>query len=301
MLVTNTIKYCREHMRIDIAGPADIHTHGCMGVDFTTAKPEEIAGACRYYAEKGIAGIMPAVMTAPADVMLSACRRIAKAAELVEEWNAENREDAQTCQESGKVYRYARIIGINLEGPFISKERSGAQPKDSIQPVSESFLDECRNASGGMVRLMTIAPELCGALDFIDRNHSDSLHFSLGHTDCGYAAAREAFLAGADQLTHAFNAMRGIHHREPGPVMAAIDSGAYIELICDGIHIDPRVVSMMERLCGEKLIPVSDSVMPCGLPDGSYPGFVKCGHRICLENGGLAGGGIFLTEGLGAV
>lgn len=300
MLLDNTITYCWEILSTDPGGPVDVHTHGCMGIDFTTAEPEKIAEACRYYAEKGIAGIFPTVMTAPADVMIKACRNIAGAAEIVSEWNAgKTAEPVSEYKKEKSAGFYSKILGINLEGPFLSPVKCGAQPVDCIRQVSDAFLEECQEASGGMVRLMTIAPEMPGALEFISRNHGEGLLFSVGHTDCDYETAKEAFEAGAGQLTHAFNAMRGLHHREPGPVTAAVESGAWIEMICDGIHIHPSVVKMMEQLCPDKLLPISDSIWPCGLEDGRHGSFEKRGREIRLVNGGgLAGGGTFLTEGI---
>ncbi|MBQ7362847.1 MAG: N-acetylglucosamine-6-phosphate deacetylase [Clostridia bacterium] len=184
----------------------------------------------------------------------------------------------------------ANIPGFHMEGPFINKAKKGAINEEHIIPASRELFDRC-NASG-LVKKMTVAPETEGALEFIE---DCPALISVGHTTCDYDTAAESFRRGARCLTHTYNVMPGIHHREPGPIGAGADSkDIYAELISDGVHIHPSAVRMLVRIYGtDRIVLVSDSVRATGLSDGEYdlggvPTVVKDGVARTL-GGNLAG------------
>lgn len=189
-----------------------------------------------------------------------------------------------------------------MEGPFLSYEKRGAQNADNLHTPDTAMFHRLNQASGGMVKLITIAPEEPGAMDFI-KEISSICTVSLGHTTADYQTAKAAYEAGATQATHLYNGMPGLHHREPAVIGAAFDSGAYAELIPDGYHVDPSVIRMTAKLFGDRLILISDSLRCAGMPDGDY---MLGGQSITMKNGKavltgtetLAGSSIHLMEGV---
>ncbi len=184
----------------------------------------------------------------------------------------------------------ANVPGYHMEGPFINKEKKGAINAENIVPPSRELFDAC-NASG-YVKKITVAPEIPDAMDFISKCPA---LVSLGHMTADYDTVKEAFAHGACCLTHTYNVMPGIHHRDPGPIGAGYDTdGIYAELISDGVHIHPSAVRMLVKLFGEeRVILISDSVRATGLSDGEYdlggvPTVVKDGIAR-TEGGNLAG------------
>ncbi len=234
-----------------IAGFVDIHTHGCLGHD--TMDGDSLAEMSDYLASRGTTSWCPTTMTAP----VSALRT------LIEK---------PIPSGSG-----AHILGFHLEGPYISAKYCGAQRADLIKAPSPSDFEGIGNIS-----LMTLAPETEGAVEFIK---SAPFPISLGHTGADYATAMAAFAAGADSLTHVFNAMAPLHHREPALPGAAADSGAYVQVICDGNHLHPATVRLLYRLFGrDRMILISDSMRAAGLPDGDY----ELGGQPVYVRGGVA-------------
>ena len=187
----------------------------------------------------------------------------------------------------------AELVGIHLEGPFISSDKKGAQNEEYIMPPSAEKLLCWQADAKGLLKLVTIAPELEGAADCISECR-DKLRFSLGHTGSGYEAALKAIEAGADHITHMYNAMPPFLHREPGVIGAAFDKGCYAELICDGVHVSPSAVRAAFRLFGdERIILISDSMEAAGMTEGEYQlGGQKVyvrGKRAVLSDGTIAG------------
>lgn len=255
-----------------IPGLTDIHFHGCMGKDFCDGTEEAIQTIADYEASVGVTTIAPATMTFSEDKLME----IAQAAKA-----HKNNKGADLC-------------GINMEGPFIASKKKGAQNGKYIHRPDTEMFDRLQEASGGLFKLVDIAPEVEGAMEFI-RAKKDEVVLSIAHTTTDYDTAKEAIEAGAHHVTHLYNAMNPINHREPGPVIAAADSGVCeAELICDGVHIHPAVVRSTLKLFGEdKVIFISDTMMAAGLEDGMYelggqPVIVK-GNRATLEDGTLAG------------
>lgn len=244
----------------------DLHMHGAMGYDFCDGTQEACEKIALYAASQGVLGLCPTTMTYPEEVLKNVFA---------------------VCQKSPHP-NGASFLGIHMEGPYLSENKCGAQNKAFLEiPSIDQFKAYQALANHQIVRC-DIAPELPGAMAFIKALSPDLL-MAIGHTEADGQVTKAAIQEGAKHLTHAFNAMKGIHHRSPGPVLAAWESGATIELIGDGYHLDEAVVRMIESLFGiERLIFVSDSMRACGMPDGLYEiggqAVVKKGNRVTLED-----------------
>jgi N-acetylglucosamine-6-phosphate deacetylase len=175
----------------------------------------------------------------------------------------------------------SRIIGINMEGPFLGADKKGAHDVRYLMPIDEEKYSELNDLSGDNVRIIDLDPNLAGSLEFI-KKHSNKKVISLAHTSCTYEQASKAIAAGATHITHLFNAMNGLHHREPGLVGAVSDFNIHAEIICDGIHIHPAVIRLMYKVDSGKLILISDSMSAAGLDDGIYE---LGGQKVYVNNG----------------
>jgi len=235
-----------------IPGLVDVHTHGNSGRDYSDGDYEGDILAARYEAANGITSFAPTTMTLPYEVLDKAFKTALRV----------KKEEHRGA---------ARIMGINMEGPFFSEKKKGAQNADYLRlPDFEAFnklFADCE----GLVRIVDIAPELEGSKEFIEKA-SKLCTVSIAHTDCSYDDAVTAINAGATQLTHLFNAMPSIHHRKPGPIAAgAEDKRVRAELICDGLHVHPASMRLAFSLFGaDRIVMVSDSLRCCGMPDGDY-------------------------------
>lgn len=265
-----------------IPGMVEVHSHGCLGYDYCAANSEEIDAMRAYYGKHGTTSLLATVMTSGKDKLRQAMKELKPYMHL---------EDGLT-----------RIQGINLEGPFFNPAKKGAHDESCLIPLDEVFFDELNSLCGGNMRLLDVDPTLDNALSFIEK-YSKKMTVSLAHTVCDYELANKAIAAGATQITHLFNAMMGLHHREPGLVGAFSDNETVnAELICDGFHVHPSVMRLMYQACGERILLISDSISAMGLPDGNY---VSGGLDIVvdhgeakLKNGTIAGSTITLFEGL---
>lgn len=266
------------HVLEDIPGPAedldgalvipglvDIHVHGCAGADFSDGDYAGLVRMARYLARRGVTSFAPASMTLPYDALDKAFHA---AARLRREGLADG----------------ARLMGIQMEGPFLSREKRGSQNPAYLRlPDWDRFL-RLYDAAEGLLRIVDVAPELPGAVEFT-RRASEKCRVSVAHTAAGYDQAAAVFDAGATHLTHLFNAMSGIHHRHPGPIGAASErENVTAELICDGIHIHPSAVRMAFRLFPGRICLISDALRCCGMADGSY----SLGGQEILLSGGVA-------------
>lgn len=257
-----------------IPGLTDIHFHGCMGHDFCEGTSEAFSTITNYQASQGITAICPATMTLPEHELTL----IMKSA----------RDFHDTCPS---------LVGIDLEGPFISPAKKGAQNPKYIAAPDSDMLARLQETSGGLIRIALIAPEVDGAMTFIERA-KDIAVLSVGHTACDYETARRAFELGASHVTHLYNAINPINHRAPGPIIAAVeDASVMVELICDGIHVHPSVVRNTLRMFGsERVIFISDSMEAAGMPDGDYElggqRVIKKGRRAVLEDGVTIAGSV---------
>lgn len=236
-----------------IPGLLDLHFHGCAGEDLSDGKPKGLQKMAEFELKNGVAYICPAGMTLPEEILKPVCRAAAK---------------HQRSARSG-----AELLGVNLEGPFLSAAKKGAQNAAFLHDPDAAVLARIQDAAEGMVKLVTVAPEQPGGEEFIREAVAMGIRVSVGHTTADYETARRAFAAGARQVTHLFNAMPPFNHREPGVIGAAFDNDeVMVELICDGIHIHESVVRAVFRMFGpERVILISDSLRPTGMPDGRYP------------------------------
>ena len=249
-----------------IPGLVDIHFHGAMGRDFCDADEESLRIIAKYEAEQGILAICPATMTLPEEMLLPVMRTAA-------------------AHRNGEG---ADLVGINMEGPFISPGKVGAQNPVYVTGADGPMFDRLQEACGHLIRLVDLAPEEAGSMDFI-RDYHDRVRISVAHTCADYETAEAAFAAGARHMTHLFNAMPGIGHREPGPIIAGLEAGATAEIIADGIHVHPAMVRMAFQSFGkDRMILISDSLEATGLKDGEYS---LGGQSITLK-----GGKVVLTE-----
>ena len=236
-----------------IPGLVDVHFHGCIGEDFSDATPEGLQRIADYELSQGVTYICPAGMTLPEEQLVKICENAA----------------AHRRKNTGG----AELVGVHLEGPFLSMAKKGAQNADYLHAPDIAMLRRLQESAEGCVRLVTAAPEEAGALEFIRAAVEAGIAVSVGHTVADYDTAKAAFAAGADHVTHLYNGMPPMHHRAPGVIGAAFDSpGVMAELICDGVHIHGAMVRLAFRLFGaQRMILISDSLRAAGMPDGRYP------------------------------
>ena len=256
-----------------IPGLVDLHFHGSAGADISDG---DLAGLHRmgaYEASRGITAMCPATMTLPEDVLMRAAQAAAAYAPAADE---------------------AALVGINMEGPFISPSKVGAQNPDYVRNPSADEFRRLQEAADGLFKLVDIAPEEPGAEEFI-REMANEVRISLAHTCTDYDTAVRAFELGARQLTHLYNAMDPMHHRKPGPIPAAVEHGEVAaEIIADGVHIHPAMVRLAFQLFGDdRMILISDTLRAAGLEDGTYDlggqDVTVRGPVATIDNGALAG------------
>ena len=271
-----------------IPGLIDLHFHGCKGYDFCDGTKEAIAKIAEYEASVGVTAISPATMTLPVNEL--------------EEILAVAADYRKERQEAGQN-EAADLVGVNMEGPFISEAKKGAQDERNIISCDADICQRFLDASEGLVKFVGIAPERNeNAPEFI-RKMKDKVHISLAHTNADYDTAMEAFDAGADHAVHLYNAMPAFTHRKPG-VVGAVSDSAHVnaELICDGVHIHPSVVRATFKMLGaDRIVLISDSMRATGMPDGQYTlgGLdvnVADGRATLVSNGALAGSATNLRE-----
>lgn len=262
-----------------IPGLVDIHFHGCMGDDFCDGSAKAIQTMADYEASVGVTSICPASMTVSEEEI----HNIMKTA-------------GEYQSEQG-----AKLVGINMEGPFINEKKKGAQAAEHIRKCNVELFRKYQEEAKGLIKLVDIAPETEGAMDFVDAV-KDEVVVSIAHTMADYDTASEALERGASHVTHLYNAMPPLNHRDPGVIGAARDAEhCHVELICDGVHIHPAVVrATFEMFGADRVILISDSMRATGLTDGEYTlggqaVFVK-GPLATLEDGTIAGSATNLMD-----
>ena len=260
-----------------VPGLVDIHTHGAMGEDFSDGRRPGLQPLADYYAAHGVTSYLATTMTLKEETLTPAMHAI------------------RDFRPAGG----AKCAGVHLEGPFLSYAKRGAQAAENLHKPDAGLFHRLNEASGGQVKLVTVACEGEGALPFI-REISQVCTVSLGHTTADYDTAMAGFAAGASHATHLYNGMPSFLHRAPGVIGAAFDAEASVELICDGLHIHPAAIRATYQLFGDKLNLISDSLRCAGMPDGDYelggqPIVVK-DHRATLLDGTLAGSSISLLD-----
>lgn len=232
-----------------IPGLTDIHFHACVGYDFCDGTQEAISKMARYELENGITTICPASMTFSEE-------KLGQIFKTAKEYDGKDG---------------AELVGINMEGPFISMEKKGAQNPEFIHKPDAEMFYRLQEKAGGLIKLVDIAPEVDGAIDCI-KKIKDDVRVSVAHTAATYDQAKEAFDNGAKHVTHLYNGMNAFHHRNPGVIGAACDNeNVTVELIVDGVHSHPSTVRTTFKMFGDdRIIMISDSMMACGLDDGQY-------------------------------
>ena len=263
----------------------DVHFHGAKGHDVMEATPAALEAIGGFLASRGTGGFLATTVTAPLDATL---RSLAGLAKLVER---------------PAVAGLARPIGIHLEGPFLSHTKRGVQPAEHLLAPDIATFDRFQEAAEGHVRLMTLAPELPGAVELAAHASECGVRISVGHSNATAEETRAAIDAGAVSATHTFNAMRPLDHREPGILGTVLTCDAlYAELICDGIHVAPEMVKLWWRAKGpERAILVTDAMSAAGMPDGTYQlgGFaVEVAQGRAMARGVLAGSVLTLDRAL---
>lgn len=238
--------------RIDVSGGyvtpglIDLHVHGAATVGFDDG-PEAIATAVAAHRRRGTTSTLVSLITASEDRMVRAIRGAV---------------DAMGAD--------PRIRGIHLEGPFLADSRRGAHDPSRLLAPDPEVLERFLTAGDGHVRMITAAPELPGGLDLVRAVVAAGVHAAVGHTDADFAQAAAAFDAGADIVTHAFNAMRPLHHRDPGVIAAARDAGAVLEAINDGVHLHDATVRLLHAIAPDRLALVTDAMAAACAADGHY-------------------------------
>ena len=225
----------------------DVHIHGAVSHDVMEALPSGFATMERFLASRGVGHYLPTTVTAPIDETLRAMERIAEHIESADERGGESR---------------ATPIGIHLEGPFLSHIKRGVHNETDLRKPDRKLFDRFQEAARGHIRLMTVAPEIPGALELIAHAAAQSVRVSMGHTNALAGEARAGIAAGASSATHTFNAMRAMDHREPGVVSVVLtDQETFAELICDGIHVAPEMVRVFAACKSiERVILVTDGM-----------------------------------------
>ncbi len=271
-------------------GFIDTHIHGYGGVDSNTGEAEHFLRMSKGLVKHGVTAFLPSTVTAPHEELLSACRAVRDAVSKWEEGRA--REEVPG----------ARILGIHLEGPYVNPAKKGAQNPAYVREASTKEILDYLDAAGDLLKMVTLAPEVRGAPEAISLLVSRGVVVSVGHTNATYEETLKAFAAGASRATHLFNAMRPIHHRDPGVVVAALEStDVFIELIVDFIHLHPATVRFAINHAGTwRTVLISDAISAAGLPDGEYSlGGLKVivkGGVARLESGALAGSTLTLDR-----
>ncbi|ACI19775.1 N-acetylglucosamine-6-phosphate deacetylase [Dictyoglomus thermophilum] len=252
-------------------GFIDVHIHGAVGEDFLDCDYSDIEKITTFLASKGVTGFLPTIVTGPLTSMKLAVKKL--------ERYIEN-------QKAG-----ARVLGMHLEGPFLNPKYKGAQPEEHILEPNIEVLEELYSP---YLKLMTIAPEKDKEFKVIRYLKERNVIISAGHTDASYDVMREAVLNGLSHITHLFNGMRPLHHRDPGIVGYALVNDVSVEVIVDGYHLSDVILKMVTKLKSkEKILLVTDAMMATGLDDGEYKlsgqkVIVKNGRAV-LESGSLAG------------
>lgn len=252
-----------------LPGFIDVHIHGIHGNDAMDSQENTLDKIARDLVKHGVTSFLPTTMTVGEEKIHQSLNYIGR--------------------EMKKTPTGARILGAHLEGPFVSPTYKGAQKAENIQKASSSLLEDYKD----VIKIITIAPEIDGAMDLIE-NYSSDFCFSLGHSDARYDQAKIAFDKGANSVTHLFNAMSGLHHRQPGLVGAALLSDAYVELIADMVHVHPDLFQLVYDLKGDKrILLISDAMRAADMEEGSYEfggqEVLKKDGRAQLEDGTIAG------------
>jgi N-acetylglucosamine-6-phosphate deacetylase len=241
-----------------VPGFVDVHIHGAGGHDVMEATPAALDCITSTVARHGTTSILATTVTAPVD---ETCKSLEGIAQYI-----------RSHDQQGSTSLEAEILGIHLEGPFISKARRGVHPPDAIARPSIEILDKFRAASDGLIRILTVAPEIPGALELITAAVANGIVAAIGHTDADYEQTRAAIQAGARHAVHFYNAMRPFSHRDPGVIAAILtEPDVTAEIIADGIHVAGPAIQVLLGTKGfDTVLLASDGTAATGMPDGNF-------------------------------
>lgn len=258
-----------------VPGFIDVHTHGAVGVDVNAATAEDYEKICRFAAGNGTTSWLCSILTDTKEQT---------------EWCIDEFKKHQKMEQNG-----ANLLGIHLEGPFLSSEYKGAMPEYLLQKANMPLLKEYQDRAEGNIRYITISPEVKGIVEDIPAMKELGITVAIGHSGADYDTSWKAINNGAECCTHTFNAMKLLHQHFPAIMGAALESDIYCEAICDGRHLHPGTVRLLLKVKGlDKVVAITDSIMAAGLPDGRYKlgvndVVVEDGDAKLAENGVRAG------------
>lgn len=264
-------------------GFIDVHTHGATGVDVNAADEAGLRKIAAFFATQGVTAFNASVLTDTQETTEKCLGAIA---------------NVMSDREKG-----AQLLGAHLEGPFLAKEYKGAMPEYLLREGDESLLRAYQSKFPGVIRYITVSPEVPGVLDMIGKISQDVV-VAIGHSGADYDTSMEAIRRGARCITHTFNAMRLFHQHQPAIMGAALESDCWCEAICDGRHLHPGAVRLLLKCKGwDKVIAITDSIMAAGLPDGNYKlgvndVVVKDGDALLASTGVRAGSTLTLAQAL---
>jgi len=278
-----------------VPGFIDVHTHGGYGCSANDASDDELVSWCRRLPSEGVTSLLPTTSTATNETTIVALSRIA---DVIRGAEADERS-------SSSLLPGAQILGIHLEGPFLDRDYRGAHDESLLQPPSIALFDQFQKAARGNIKYITIAPEHDKDFALIKYAAQNGVRVSIGHSSATSELTKSALLSGATSFAHSFNAMRPLHHREPGVVGALMTSDSFAEIIADGHHVHPDVINILFKAKNySKLILITDSIMAKGLPAGLYS---SGGMDVEMDESGLvkiqgtntlAGSSLKMNEGV---
>jgi N-acetylglucosamine-6-phosphate deacetylase len=265
-----------------VPGFFDVHIHGGAGLDAMRAAPSDLPRLGSFLTTHGVTAYFPTTVAAPLDSIYTALDRLAGAIEQAQSDKPNNGPPV------------ARPLGIHLEGPFLSHKRRGVHPPEYLAAPTVELFDRFCQAARGHVKMLTIAPEIPGAIEVIAEANRRGVCVSIGHSDADFPTAQAAVAAGARHATHTFNAMRPLDHRDPGIIAEVLtDDRLSADIIVDGIHVSPPVVKLFLQSKGaDRAVLITDAISATGMPDGQYqlgPIQVEVKDGKCTSNGSLAG------------
>lgn len=266
-----------------VPGFIDLHIHGTNGFDVMDGNIESLVNMGKSLAEEGVTGFLATTMTANKEHMDVVLNSIGAAI---------------SCKEN------TGILGAHLEGPFISREKAGAQQQNDIEKPDIPLMEHWQKMAHGAIKLVTLAPEISYADNLIKKLREMGITASAGHTNATYDNMQKAFHLGCTHAAHLFNAMRGLHHREPGAAGALLlEKNVSVEIIADGLHVHPAMIDLAFRLKGaDKFVLVTDAMCAKCLGDGEYKlggqSVTVCGNKAFLNDGTLAGSVLSMPQAI---
>lgn len=246
-----------------VPGFIDIHTHGAVGVDVNGATVPDLEKIGMFFAKNGTTSWLASILTDTEEQTSHAI--------------------SQCTAYQAAAGKGAHLLGIHLEGPFLTSEYKGAMPEHLLRKGSVDLVKSYQRQANGSIRYITVSPEVEGVIELIPALREQGIVVAIGHSGADYDTAMAAIQAGAAACTHTFNAMAPLHQHRPAIIGASLESDIYCEMICDGLHLHPAIVRLLWKTKGaHRLVAITDSIMAAGLPDGNYHLGV---NQVVVEHG----------------